>query len=529
MNLRGQMSLLRQWAWLLVLCAVGAGALAYAVSQSQPKVYEAHATVVVGPSLTASSPDYSQLLASQLLAQTFAQIATTRPLLERVLGIEHSTISVDEIQKRVLAEAPNDSTLISIIAQGSDPKMAAQLANDVAAQLVGVSRPFQARQKAAQEFIDQQVTATQEEITSLTDEIARLVALPSGDVGNAQRLDDLDNRLASLQAAYAALLSFSTDSAPNVLTVIEPATAPETSSGPRVLVDTALAAAAGLLIAIGFVFAREQLDDTVRWVRDVEISTGAPLLGVVPELQRGSERARRLPMVDDPQSAAAEAFRSLRTNLEFARNGAPLRRLLVTSSLPGEGKTTTATNLAVAFAQAGRATVLVDADLRQPGVDQIFGVDNAQGLSTQLASNTGDLTDRLQMTAIDNLRVLTAGPRPLNPAELLLSQRMQALLHELDDIAELVILDSPAVGGPTDAAILSASVTGTLLVVQSGRTSRSMLRRARETLRLADAVLLGVTVSRATTRSFKEESDDEYFGHPIVGRDNRAPDSESQP
>jgi capsular exopolysaccharide synthesis family protein len=209
----------------------------------------------------------------------------------------------------------------------------------------------------------------------------------------------------------------------------------------------------------------------------------------------------RLALLLYPRSAAAEGFRTLRTNLEFASVDSPIGTLLVTSAMPGEGKTVTAANLAIVFAQAGRRVLLVDADLRKPGVHTPFNIVNGRGLTTMLRGVDTDVASLAHLTEEDNLRVLTAGPLPPNPAELLGSQRMRAVMDLLKADADLVIFDSPPLEAVTDSAILSSLVDGTLLVVDTARSRRRAVRLAREALERAGANVLGAVLNRVPAPS----------------------------
>ena len=202
-----------------------------------------------------------------------------------------------------------------------------------------------------------------------------------------------------------------------------------------------------------------------------------------------------------PRSSAAEAYRALRANIEFASVDAPLHTLLVTSAAPGEGKTITASNLAVVIAQAGRTVLLVDADLRKPAVHAVFDLPNMRGLTTMLRDDTVSLDAIAHVTEQPGLRILTSGPLPPNPAELLGSSRMQAILGRLQESAELVIFDSPPLQAVTDAAIMSSFVDGTLFVIDAGRSRRRVVRVAREALTRAGANVLGAVLNRVPARS----------------------------
>ena len=213
-----------------------------------------------------------------------------------------------------------------------------------------------------------------------------------------------------------------------------------------------------------------------------------------------------------PRSSIAEGYRTLRTNIEFASIDAPIRTLLVASARSGEGKTVTATNLAVVFAQAGRKVLLVDADLRQPGVHLLFDLPNAHGLTTLLRSDDVSVDALAQATEQDNLRVLTTGPLPPNPAELLGSQRMRAVFERLKAGSDVVVFDSPPLQAVADAAILGSLADGTLLVVDAGRSRRRAVRLGRAALARAGANVVGAVLNRIPERAYAGFAD-EYGGY----------------
>jgi capsular exopolysaccharide synthesis family protein len=223
-------------------------------------------------------------------------------------------------------------------------------------------------------------------------------------------------------------------------------------------------------------------------------------------------------------------------NLEFASVDAPLHTLLVTSAAPGEGKTTTASNLAVAFAQSGRRVLLVDADLRWPGVQKYFNLPNVYGLTTLLRGEETDVNAVAQSSEQANLRILTTGQLPPNPAEQLGSQRMQAVLGLLRQSADLVIFDSPPLQAVADAAVLSAFTDATLLVIDAGHSRRRHVRMASATLIRAGARVLGVVLNRvADEQAFHYypghlgESDMSPPGRPPVPAGSPGPSSTSTP
>jgi len=200
-------------------------------------------------------------------------------------------------------------------------------------------------------------------------------------------------------------------------------------------------------------------------------------------------------VVRSPRSAAAEAYRALRTNLQFSSLDRELKTILVTSAGDGDGKTTVAANLGVAMAESGKRVLLVDCDLRRPGLHEVFGLPVVPGLSNALLGESGELP--VSTTTVAGLSVLTAGDRPPNPAELVASARLTRLLARVREEYDYVIIDSPPAGLVADAAVLASAADGVIMVVSAGRTKRDAARRAKEQLERVGARLLGVVLNNA--------------------------------
>jgi non-specific protein-tyrosine kinase len=268
------------------------------------------------------------------------------------------------------------------------------------------------------------------------------------------------------------------------------------------MLNALLAAALGILVIAAIAFLSEQLDDSIRDADAVEEVTGLSTLGSIPRMRgdRGRGEFYRLATILYPHSGVAEGYRTLRSNVEFASVDAPIRSLLVTSAVPDEGKTVTAANLAVVFAQAGRRVILVDADLRKPSVHEILQLPNTRGLTTMLRNESVALDSVVHGTEQANLRILTTGPLPPNPAELLGSNRMQAVLATLQADASLVIFDSSPLQAVTDAAVVSSFTDGAILVVDARRSRGRVVRQAREALGRAGAHVLGVVLNRVDAK-----------------------------
>ena len=315
----------------------------------------------------------------------------------------------------------------------------------------------------------------------------------------------------------------------NNLRVIEPAQEPSSPVGPRrmfnILIGLLLSTAAG----IGLAFLLDYLDNTIKTVEDVSRYAQLPALSVVPAVagnarrglaaksrralgngnsrHAGSEAAFQLATLDN-QSSAAEAYRVLRTSVLLSAAGRPPKTILITSGQPGEGKTTTVVNTAISLAQMGASVLIIDCDLRRPTTHKVLGVDHTQGLSTYLSRDV-PLDGLIQKLPIANLFLLPCGPVPPNPAELIISDKMKDMLHELAGRYDHILVDSPPLINVTDPVILSTMVDGVILVVHGGKSTRDVVRRARQELSTVGAKIFGVVLNNVDLR--RDGYDNYYY------------------
>lgn len=281
--------------------------------------------------------------------------------------------------------------------------------------------------------------------------------------------------------------------------VDESAQAPLLPIRPQVAQNTVIAFLATALAAVGIIFIAERLDDTIKGVDEVKRVTGLNMLGTIEQLKIQNP-TEGLVVALEPRSPAAEAYRQIRTNIQFVAIDRECRTLLVTSANAGEGKTTVTANLATTLAHSGKRVVVVDADLRRPTLGEYFGGSDTRGLSNLIIRGREDLSF-IQNTPIPNLRILTAGRLPPNPAELLGSERMREIIDWLRDQADYVIFDSPPVLAVTDAAVLSQIVDMTLFVVSVGETRASALKDAVQRIRAIDSKIAGTILNKFNPRN----------------------------
>ena len=289
----------------------------------------------------------------------------------------------------------------------------------------------------------------------------------------------------------------------NNISIVDEAKVPTSPFTPDIRKNAWMALILGLLGGIGLAFLFEHLDDTFKRPEELEKLLGLPVLGVIPRIRatRGDDRAIALSGHDDPRSMFAESYRSVRTALQFSTASGVPRLLTVTSSKASEGKSTTALSLAIQFAQAGKRVLLIDADLRKPSVHCALRLENSQGLTNFLAGEAVQPVEITQPTQIPNLFIIPAGPLPPNPAELLSSARMMALLSLAAEKFDQVLVDGPPVLGLADALILGNLCEGTLLNVEMGSTPRGHVQGAIKRLRGARVHVLGTILTKLESRS----------------------------
>ncbi len=524
MDLHRQFKVVRAWLPLLIASVALAGVAGYYVSGLQPKVFEAKATLIVGQALSGVSPAYDQLLVSQNLASTYASVATTPAILAKVIDTLGLAETPGQLARRVSVEAASGSAVLTITAQNGDPVRASALANTLSKELIAISAAPQGQHSDVQQFVIANLAAIQVEITDTQSQIALLGKLVSLTPAQEATLETLQGRLVTLQSTYAALLATSTSSPTNNVSVVQPAITPESPVAPRPLLTAMLAAMVAFLFVAAIAFVRESLNDTISDPDQVQEAVGLATLGAIARMSTGrGGPAMLLAAVQSPSSPAAEAYRTLRANVEFASLDQPIRTLLVTSALPSEGKTVTAANLAAVFAQGGRRVLLVDADLRQPGAHELFALPNTRGLTTLVQSDSARLDTVVQRTEESNLHVLSTGPLPPNPAEVLGSKRMHSVVASLSSTYDLVVFDSPPLEVFADSAVLSSFLDGTLLVVDAARGRRAPVRRAADAVEKAKGNLLGVVMNRHSSPAYADYA--RYYGPPAEVPASASPDS----
>jgi succinoglycan biosynthesis transport protein ExoP len=426
----------KRWTALVALALVGLACGAGAAILSTPE-YRASSLVYIQAQ---SSGNLGELVQGSSFVQnqvkSFAEVAKTPRVLEPVITSLRLNESAAELAQTVDASALSDTVNVEITVIRDSPVAAADIANAV-------------------------TTSFQQVVGEITE---------------------------SSGADPVSQVSVS---------VLREATAPSEPISPNTPLNLAAGLLAGLIVGLSFVILREVFDTRVRGEKDVAAITDAPIIGGIAF--DASAVQKPLIVHDDPHSVRAEAFRTLRTNLQFLDVEPGARSFVVTSSIPSEGKTTTAANLAIALADSGAQVVIIDADLRRPKLAEYMGMEGSVGLSDVLISRVA-LADALQPWGRGNLAVLPAGSIPPNPSELLGSRALAGLVRTLETEFDVVILDLPPLLPVTDAALVSKLTRGALLVVAAGRTQKNEFAGAIASLSNVGAPVAGIIMTMLPTK-----------------------------
>lgn len=438
MDLRQYFRVLRAH-WLLIgVSALICTVTAGYLAWTRAPIYAAHTQLFVSNRIPAGlSETYAGSLFSQQRVVSYAQIVSSPPVAEGVITQLDLPYSIQQLQAEIHASVPTDTVLINVTVKDRSPQRAKAIAD-----------------------------ALGERFPSFVDTLEK--------VKGEQK-------------------------SPIKVTVTSPAELPTHPVSPRKALYLAVGVLLGLVLGIGGAVIREALDTRIKSADDAAAIIGEPVLGSIGERRRAKRKT--LVMVDDPLSVRAEEYRRLRTNLHFRIAENRVRSFVVSSAVASEGKTLIAANLGIAFAQAGHRVVLVDADLRRPKLAEVMGLAPAGGL-IEVLTGSWPVERAVKTWRVGlPLELLSAGPPPANPSELLGSQEFAVVLSDLADRADIVILDAPALLATTEAAILGRLTSGVILVTRVGFTRADQLESAIQSLRGVEARVLGIVVNRLRARS----------------------------
>lgn len=498
-------TILWHWAWLIVLGTVLGGGVAYLSSRLTMPVYAASTTLLVNEAPSSGkATDYASILTSERLARTYSEMMTKQPVLEEAAKDLNLATPLNRV--RISVNLVRDTQLMVLTIESEDPQLAKNLADAIPVAFSRKNATVQTeRYSDSKANLSKEIDALKEQIASKQAEI-NAIGTPSSPAKETE-LARLQTEMTQLRQSLAYLLqSFENirlaeaQSTSNIV-VVEPAVLPSIPIRPRTLQNTLLGALVGFILAVGVVVLIEYLDDRVRSPEQIDKTLKLPVVGLIAKMSSsvtGPDKSRLIAM-REPRSPVVEAFRSLRTNIQFAGVDQPMRSLLITSAGPAEGKSTVASNLAVVMAQAGLKVALVDCDLRRPSQHKQFEIPNRTGLTDILLRDPSQWHDIMVPSGVPNLLLISSGALPPNPSELLGSKRMHQLLEYLQQSHDVMILDAPPLLPVTDALVLASMADGVVMVIDYGATRIGEAVQGKSQLDQSGAHLVGIVMNRIPT------------------------------
>lgn len=487
-DLREFLTILRNRKWsigLLTLLVVGAAI--FFTFRETPE-YTSETRVLVLPTAPANSPFFFLATTNLDTEAGLVSSDSVASIVRDDLDLQRST---GDLLGGLHVSVESSTEILDIAYTDPDPLTAQKLAQGFADAYL----QFRREQTLAQ--IRGQTSAVQTEIDQVSEKITKLdkaINAETDPIRKSQLMTQqttLTARLNVLQQKLEDLGSGSATSIQSGGAVIQAANLPAAPSNAGLTQNGLVALTLGLALGIGIAFVRERLDDSLRSRDDLEAHLGSPVFAVVPKVPTWRNRKRtRLTTLREPRGGASEAYRTLRTSILFLASQRQLKVLMVSSPAAGEGKTTTAANVAVVLAQAGKRVVLVSADLRKPRIHQFFGIEEGGGL-VQVLSGEIPLSEALVETQVEGLSLVACGAPPAHPAELLQSDAMKRVLDELKLRYDFVVIDSAPALAVADSLVLAPIVDGVLFVADAARTSRQAVARARNQLEQVGGDVVG--------------------------------------
>ncbi|MCI0478756.1 MAG: polysaccharide biosynthesis tyrosine autokinase, partial [Anaerolineales bacterium] len=449
MELRHYLSLVRKWLWLVIIGGLLGAGSAYLYSRMSTPIYQSTITLLISQG-SGVTTDYYSMLTSQRAATTYIEQLKSPVILMQALKELGISMEEDNLFVGVSAQVVRDTSLLRVFVTDTDPARAQAIATQVAKVLNDqVNAAQMQRYRVVQDDLDRQVAEVRKKI----DEVQKSLA-PLGDATTGASAPEfvrterarLQMELTTLQAQYSVLLQnanatrLAATRSSDAITVSSPATFSPFPISPRTTQNVLLGLAVGAMLAAGIAFLVEYLDDSLKSSDDVSRVLGLSTVGNVARFPKSTKNP--LVVLDAPRAPYAESYRNLRTNLQFSLAVDAAAALVLSSAEPGEGKSTTIANLAIAMAQMGKRVILVDTDLRRPTLHHLFRVPPEPGL-TDLFLKDQTLEHVIRETSQPGLHLLTCGKIPPNPAEVLASAWMDQLIDALKRQYDIVLFDSP--------------------------------------------------------------------------------------
>jgi polysaccharide biosynthesis transport protein len=529
--------LFRRWLWLIIIAAFIGGAFSYISADGRQPVYRASTTLSIGNYISSPNPNTGEIRLGQDLAVTYAELLRTFEVMNATVESLNLSFSPDRLRGLISTRIIPETSLLVVQVQYTDPVITADIANELANQLILLSPTNLTPEQQAQINIAQsQINALRDEVDTLRLELNEVdESLNEAETQAAvDRLisqrnilyEQINERSGNIASFTSTIAEYSQRT--NSVEIVETARIPTSPIASSPLQSAILAAIVSASLAGGVVLLIEYMNDTFRSAGEVGMQLGLPMLGVIAKIGKKSRPYQEQLITNDVFSQHFEQYNTLHTNLLFRTSNQKRRAFVITSAMPSEGKTLTAANLAIAMAVGDKKVLLVDSDLRKPKIHDVFNLPNVFGFSNllkdfkltaksngsdphfELRIDQNELEGYVHKTDVPNLQVLTTGFTSQNPTSMLSSDLIThwtEAFYELLDV-DIVVFDTPPVLVVSDSMVIAERVqANVVLVIEANRTRRSAALKAKERFTDVDYDITGAVLNRA------DPKDLDYYGY----------------
>ncbi len=514
---------LLKWWWLILLTTLAAVLSSYYMLSQRPPLYMVQSSLIIGQSLDNPNLNMGGVTLAGQLAQTYVEAAQRQPV--RNAAMENLGLDwLPDYQVRPVAS----TQLIEILVTDTVPERALATNQELIEQLIllspsGLSEQDSEHQAVMDELLNRYSLEIEKTVAEEQALSARMVEAVS-----AREISDIESELAAtysklntLENFYAFAIAQTNQEATNSIKVFEKPTLPTAPVSDRIAYYLLASGVVGLALGVAAAYLLEYLDDTLKSAEDTTRVSGLPVLASVAEMTSDNKTERILIANDQPRSHVTEVFRSLRTSIQFSNLDRQVSTLVVTSPVPADGKSTIAANLGVVMTQAGQKVLIIDTDLRRPVLHKIFKTNNNSGITNMLVRMQFQEDERLNEELFDDLlnkslkrvtdsglMLLTSGPIPPNPAEMLGSAKMRWFVEAFRRRFDITIFDTPPCLPVTDAVVMSTQTDGVLLVAREGKTRQQHLKKAVAKFDEVNINVTGIVLNRVSEKELEY-----YYGN----------------
>jgi polysaccharide biosynthesis transport protein len=498
-DIKEYIQILWRGKWIILACIVIAGILGFIISSNAIPLYRAEAKILIAeqniPSELFGQTEVQYSTSSKTNFETQIEVVKSRRFKEEVIRLLSLGMTPSQLEEKMNISSVGDTNIISISVYDTDARRAADIANTMAEVYIGWNE--ESYKSNLREILEEIEATLQEARTKLDDTSSRIAALEESGMPISESLRvelAIDSDLYLMLSEKYENLRIEEALGKSSAEIIEPAVVPGYSNQQNrnrtILISLLAGLAAGCLIVLLISF----FDNKIKTSEDIKRYLGLEVISHIEYNRKNGQKKNELMILKDPRSITSETVKELRTNLEYFNVDRRIKRLCITSSQLQEGKSFVSANLAVAFAQSGIKTIVLDCDLRRPNIHRYFDGDNEKGITSIIAGSL-DISEAIRETGVRGLQYIASGPIPPNPVEILQSKKMGSILESVSKDYQYVIIDTPPIINVADWMVMAKEVDAIILVAKSGALTRQVAIEVNDKIKLVKDKILGVVLN----------------------------------